>query len=48
MPEEKESKKILLAILRKLKYVGEKDTGQITIQLNDGSVCKVLKQVELK
>jgi len=43
-----ETKKVLLDILKKLHIIDEKDTGNVTIHLNDGNVSKVTKQVEIK
>ena len=43
-----EAKKILLDILKKLCIIGDKDTGNIVIHVNDGGITRVIRQVEIK
>jgi hypothetical protein len=41
-------KKEIALFLKKLGIIGEKDTGNIEIHLNDGAVSKIYKRVEVK
>jgi hypothetical protein len=48
-PEDLPTKKKLVAeLLKRLGVIEEKDTGQVIIHLNEGGVCKITKQIDVK
>ena len=40
-------KKIILELLKKLDIVGNNDTGQIIIHVNNGGITKVVKAIDV-
>jgi hypothetical protein len=46
--EQISKKKVIGEALKRLGIIGEKETGQVIVHLNEGGVTKVVKQSEVK
>ncbi len=46
--EQANKKKVIAEALKRLGIIDEKETGQVIIHVNQGGVCKIVRQVEVK